>query len=85
VAERSDEMDPQRPLTNFLSWLIEEPERLERYQTAEGFQGLLEDQGLSYELQKILRDNDLRSAMEVLKEETGGDNVMFFVIMHFVI
>jgi len=78
-------MDPQRPLTEFLSWLIQEPERLERYHTIEGFRGLVEERGLPQELQEILNKNDLRRAMEVIKQETGGDNVLFFVIMMFVI
>jgi hypothetical protein len=78
-------MDPQRPLTNFLSWLIEEPERLEAYRTAEGFQRLVQERGLSDELQTILRNNDLRGAMEVLSEETGSDGVLFFVVIPFVV
>jgi hypothetical protein len=78
-------MDPQRPLTNFLSWLIEEPERLEAYRTAEGFQRLVQERGLSDELQTILRNNDLRRAMEVLSQETGSDSVLFFVVIPFVV
>jgi hypothetical protein len=78
-------MYSHRPLTNFLSWLIEEPERLEQFQSADGFRRLAEEQGLSPELQEILRNNDLRAAMEVLREETGGDNVIFFVLMKFVL
>ena len=76
-------MDPQRPLTAFLSWLIEDPERLERYHTTAGFRELVEvwEHELSDELQRILNDNDLRSALEVIRRETGGDNVLFFVIM----
>jgi hypothetical protein len=73
-------MNPQRPLTDFLSWLIEDPERLQRYQSIEGFQGLLEERGLSQELQEILKNNDLQRAMEVIRQETGGYNVVFFVI-----
>lgn len=72
-------MGSQRPLTDFLSWLIEEPERLEQYHTLEGFQGLVEEWELPQELQEILRNNDLRAAMEVLKEETGGDNMIFYL------
>jgi hypothetical protein len=78
-------MYSQRPLTSFLSWLIEQPERLEQFHSSEGFQRLAESQGLSQELQEILRNNDLRAAMEVLREETGGDNVIFFVLMKFVL
>jgi hypothetical protein len=78
-------MDPQRPLTNFLSWLIQEPERLEAYRTAEGFQRLVQERGLSEELQTILRNNDLRRAMEVLRQETGSDGVLFFVVIPFVV
>jgi hypothetical protein len=73
-------MNPQRPLTDFLSWLIEDPERLQRYQSIEGFQGLVEERGLSQELQEILKNNDLQRAMEVIRQETGGYNVVFFVI-----
>lgn len=73
-------MSLQRPLTDFLSWLIEEPGRLERYQSAEGFQELVEERGLYPELQEILRTNDLGRAMEVIREEIGGYNVVFFVI-----
>jgi hypothetical protein len=78
-------MDPQRPLTDFLSWLIQEPERLEAYRSAEGFQRLVQERGLSEELQTILRNNDLRRAMEVLRQETGSDGVMFFVVIPFVV
>lgn len=78
-------MYPERPLTNFLSWLIEEPERLETYRTAEGFQRFVQEQGLSEELQTILRNNDLRRAMEVLRQETGSDGVLFFVVIPFVV
>jgi hypothetical protein len=53
--------------------------------SSEGFQRLAESQRLSQELQEILRNNDLRAAMEVLREETGGDNVIFFVLMKFVL
>jgi hypothetical protein len=73
-------MNPQRPLTDFLSWLIEDPERLQRYQSIEGFQGLVEERGLSQELQEILKNNELQRAMEVIRQETGGYNVVFFVI-----
>jgi hypothetical protein len=55
---------------------MEEPERLERYRTVEGFQELVEGWGLSQELQEILRDNDLRAAQEVVKEETGGESTI---------
>jgi hypothetical protein len=72
-------MDSQRPLTDFLSWLMEEPERLERYHTLEGFRGLVEEWGLSQKLQEILRNNDLRAAMDVIKEETGGENMIFYI------
>lgn len=72
-------MGSQRPLTDFLAWLIEEPERLERYHTLEGFQTLVEEWGLSKELQEILRNNDLRAAMEVVKEESGGDNMILYI------
>jgi len=72
-------MGSQRPLTDFLAWLIEEPERLERYHTDEGFQELVEERGLPQELQEILRNNDLRTAMEVVKEETGADNMVFYI------
>jgi hypothetical protein len=78
-------MDPQRPLTDFLSWLIQEPERLEAYRSAEGFQRLVQERGLSEELQTILRNNDLRRAMEVLQQETGSDGVLFFVVIPFVV
>jgi hypothetical protein len=78
-------MDPQRPLTDFLSWLIQEPERLEAYRSAEGFQRLVQERGLSEELQTILRNNDLRRAMEVLRQETGSDGVLFFVVIPFVV
>jgi hypothetical protein len=83
--DEGDEMYPERPLTNFLSWLIEEPERLETYRTAEGFQRFVQEQGLSEELQTILRNNDLRRAMEVLRQETGSDGVLFFVVIPFVV
>lgn len=73
-------MNPQRPLTDFLSWLIEDPERLQSYQSIEGFQALAEERGLSQELQEILKNNDLQRAMEVIRQETGGYNVVFFVI-----
>lgn len=73
-------MNTQRPLTDFLSWLIEDPERLQRYQSIEGFQALVEERGLSQELQEILKNNDLQRAMEVIRQETGGYNVVFFVI-----
>jgi hypothetical protein len=72
-------MGSQRPFTDFLAWLIQEPERLERYHTDKGFQGLMEERGLPQELQEILRNNDLRAAMEVIKEETGGDNMIFYI------
>jgi hypothetical protein len=78
-------MSEQRPLTNFLSWLIEQPDRLAMYQTEEGFQQLVDAQELPEELQDILRHNDLRAAMGVLASETGGENVIFFVILRFVI
>jgi hypothetical protein len=78
-------MYSHRPLTNFLSWLIEEPERLAQFHSADGFRLLADQHGLSGELQEILRNNDLRAAMEVLREETGGDNVIFFVLMKFVL
>jgi hypothetical protein len=69
-------MGSQRPLTDFLSWLMEEPERSERYRTVEGFQELVEERGLAQELQEILRNNDLRAAQEVVKEETGGETMI---------
>jgi hypothetical protein len=69
-------MGSQRPLTDFLAWLMEEPERLERYRTVEGFGELVEEWGLSQELQEILRNNDLRAAQEVVEEETGGESVI---------
>jgi hypothetical protein len=52
---------------------------LERYRTVEGFQELVEEWGLAQELQEILRDNDLRAAQEVVKEETGGETMIFFI------
>lgn len=69
-------MGSQRPLTDFLAWLMEEPERVERYHTDEGFQELVDEWGLPQELQEILGNNDLRAAMEVVKEETGGDTMI---------
>jgi hypothetical protein len=76
-------MVPERPLTAFLSWLIEDPDRIERYHSAEGFHDLVElwEHDLPDELQDILDANDLRSALDVIRRETGGDNVLFFVIM----
>jgi hypothetical protein len=76
-------MVPERPLTAFLSWLIEDPDRIERYQSAEGFHDLVElwEHDLPDDLQDILDANDLRSALDVIRRETGGDNVLFFVIM----
>ena len=57
-----------------------------RPNAANGIEGaLVEEHGLPQELQEILNENDLRRAMEVIKQETGGDNVLFFVIMKFVI
>jgi predicted RNA binding protein with dsRBD fold (UPF0201 family) len=39
----------------------------------------VEEWGLPQELQEILRNNDLRTAMEVVKEGTGGDNMIFYI------
>jgi hypothetical protein len=72
-------MGSQRPLTDFLSWLMEEPERLERYHTLEGFQELVEEWGLPRELQELLSNNDLRAAVEVVKQETGGASLVPFI------
>jgi hypothetical protein len=76
ASPRGADMGSQRPLTDFLSWLMEEPERLERYQTVEGFQELVDEWRLPQELQEILRNNDLRAAQEVVKEETGGESTV---------
>jgi hypothetical protein len=73
-------MDPERPLTSFLSWLTEEPARVEEYRTPAGFQRLVQEQGLPEEVQTILRTNDLRRAMDVIRQETGSDDVYAFII-----
>jgi len=79
-------MDEVRPLTGFLSWLIASPERIETYQTPEGISDLVgrweAESGLKMpeDYQAILRTNNLRAALEVVKKETGSDNVLFFVI-----
>lgn len=75
-----------RPLTEFLCWLIADPGRLESYQTADGFSASIEawesESGmtLSEGLRAILEANNLRAAMDAVKSETGSDQVMFFVI-----
>jgi hypothetical protein len=69
----------QRPLTDFLSWLIQDPERVARYSTPEGFQQLMAEHQLSDELQRILRDGDLRAAQEVIRQETG-ERVIGFIL-----
>jgi hypothetical protein len=76
-------MVPARPHTTFLSWVIEDPDRIERYHSSEGFHDLVElwEHDLPDDLQEILDTNDLRSALDVIKRETGGENVLFFVIM----
>ncbi len=79
-------MDEARPLIGFLSWLVASPERIESYQTAEGLAELVEqweaESGLKLpeEYRSILRSNNLRGALDVVKQETGSDNVLFFVI-----
>jgi hypothetical protein len=76
-------MVPERPLTAFLSWVIEDPDRIARYHSSEGFHDLVElwEHDLPDNLQDILDDNDLQSALDVIRRETGGENVLFFVIM----
>jgi hypothetical protein len=79
-------MDEVGPLTGFLSWLIASPERIETYQTPEGLSDLVgqweAESGLTLpeDYQSMLRTNNLRGAIEVVKQETGSDNVLFFVI-----
>jgi hypothetical protein len=76
-------MVPEQPLTSFLSWVTEDPDRLERYPSSEGFHDLLElwEFDLPEDLQEILETNDLQAALEVIRREIGEDNVYGFVIM----
>jgi hypothetical protein len=76
-------MVPERPLTSFLSWLMDNPDLLQRYQSSEGFREVLErwEFDLPEDLQEILNTNDLRAAREVIREESGEENVYGFVIM----
>jgi hypothetical protein len=78
-------MDPERPLSSFLSWLIEEPARVEEFRTPAGFQRLMQEQGLPEELQTILRTNDLRRAVDVIRQETGSDDVYAIIISPIII
>jgi len=69
----------QQPLTDFLSWLSQDPDRVARYSTPEGFQQLMAEHQLSDELQRILRDGDLRAAQEVIRQETGERAILFLL------
>ena len=76
----------EQPFINFLSWLIADPQRIERYQDPGEMPAVVQawetenNATLPEDVQKILRENDLRGATEVIKRETGSDQVMFFVI-----
>jgi hypothetical protein len=66
-------MVPERPLTAFLSWLIEDPHRLEGYNSREGFHELVErwEFELPAQGQEILDTNDLGRVLEAIRQETG--------------
>jgi hypothetical protein len=79
-------------LFEFLSWLTEHPEDLERYQTAEGSKQLMNEKGVPEQVQKILLENNLQAAQELIKRELAKYEpyddiinryrVVFWVIMH---
>jgi hypothetical protein len=73
MGERGD-MVPEQPLTTFISWLMQDPHRLEGYDSREGFDELVERWGFQLPAQalKVLDDNDLRGAQDVLRKENGG-------------